>query len=101
MGQLAPRVCTESATIERLEAWIVKLPGNATVEVEYTEGAATKTVTGIVCVRPSVQSFRDDRGREGSNGILRLEVADAPGGEVHVWLDQIIDVRRRMAYRAA
>jgi len=93
MGQKAPRVCTESAAIRHLEALIKQLPNNAAVAVDYDDG---KTASGIVCIRPTVQSFRDRDGKEGLNGVLRLEDADAPGGERRIWLDQIQRVRRRM-----
>lgn len=95
MGQKAPRVCTESVAIRHLETLIKQLPGNATVTVDYDDG---KSASGIVCVRPTVQSFRDRDGKEGLNGVLRLEDANAPGGEHHIWLDQIQRVRQRMAY---
>ncbi len=91
MGQLAPRVCTESAAVKRLQALIVQLPGNARVAVDCADG---KQYRGIVCVRPSAQAFRDRDGTEGLNGVLRLEDASAPGGEHHLWLDQIQRVHR-------
>lgn len=91
MGKQAPRVVVESDAIRYLESLIGKLPGNARVSVLCADG---NEVGGIVCVRPTVQAFRDRAGREGINGILRLEDAAAPGGEHHVWLDQIRAVRQ-------
>ncbi len=91
MGQLAPRVCTTSAAVKRLEALINKLPGNGRVSVDCDDG---KQYSGIVCVRPTTQSFRDSSGVEGVNGVLRLENASAPGGEYHIWLDTITRVHR-------
>lgn len=91
MGQFAPRVCTRADDVKRLEALIYQLPGNARVRVRCTDGAQ---VSGLVCVRPTTQAFRDKSGKEGTNGLLRLEDASAPGGEHHVWLDQIAEVYR-------
>lgn len=96
MGQLAPRVCTESGAIRRLEALINQLPNNANVMVECEDG---KQVTGIVCIRPTVQSLRNYDGVEGVNGVLRLEDADAPGGEHRIWLDQIRSVQRLISHQ--
>ncbi len=97
MGQLAPRVCTEPAAITRLNTLIGQLPGNARVAVQCVDG---KQYSGIVCVRPTTQSFRDKAGAEGINGLLRLEDASAPGGEHHIWLDQIERVFRLDAINA-
>lgn len=91
MGQRAPRVCTDPAAIKQLEAWINRLPGNARVSVDCGDG---KQYSGIVCVRPTVQAFRDNDGTEGINGVLRLEDASAPGGEHRIWLDRIARVHR-------
>ncbi|HET6587358.1 MAG TPA: DUF3247 family protein [Oleiagrimonas sp.] len=94
MGQLAPRVFVESAAVRQLEALIYRLPGNAQVAVKCDDG---KTYSGIVCVRPTVQTFRDNNGAEGLNGVLRLEDATAPGGERRIWLDRIVQVHRKDA----
>lgn len=91
MGQIAPRVCVRSDDVRRLEALIFQLPGNARVQVMCRDG---KAYNGLVCVRPTTQAFRDSNGAEGTNGLLRLEDASAPGGERHVWLDQIDRVHR-------
>lgn len=91
MGQHAPTIVTGSADIKRLEALINQLPGNARVSVACRDN---KQFSGIVCIRPTVQAFRDKGGKEGINGVLRLEDASAPGGEHHVWLDQIERVHR-------
>lgn len=91
MGQLAPRVVVQSVAVKQLEALINRLPGNARVAVDCVNG---QQYNGIVCVRPTTQTFRDNQGAEGINGVLRLEDASAPGGERHIWLDQIIQVHR-------
>jgi hypothetical protein len=92
MGQLAPRVCTETADVARLEDLINRLPGSAQVTVECAGG---DRYSGLVCIRPTTQAFRDSNGAEGINGLLRLEDASAPGGERHIWLDRIARVYRR------
>ncbi|HEX7338983.1 MAG TPA: DUF3247 family protein [Rhodanobacteraceae bacterium] len=97
MGQKAPRVCTKSEDVRQLEAWIGKLPAHMPVSVTDKAG---KQYDGIVCIRPSVQSFRDRDGVEGVNGVLRLENAAADNGEYRIWLDEIADVRLRVAYAA-
>ncbi len=91
MGQLAQHVYTDSAAIARLTDLIGQLTGNARVAVTCKDG---KRYAGIVCVRPTVQAFRDRDGVEGINGVLRLEDASAPGGERRIWLDQIDHVQR-------
>ncbi len=91
MGQHAPTVHTDSAAVKRLEALILRLPGNARVSVTCQDNTQ---YSGIVCIRPTVQAFRDRGGKEGLNGVLRLEDASAPGGERHIWLDQITHVHR-------
>lgn len=95
MGKTTSRVHVKPEAIRHLKALIGQLPGNAKVTVEYGNG---ETASGIVCVRPTVQSFRDELGREGVNSLLRLEDASAPGGERHIWLDQIHSVKPLVAY---
>lgn len=91
MGQLAPRVVVEAVAVKQLEALIYQLPGNAKVVVDCGNG---EQYSGIVCVRPTTQTFRDNQGAEGINGVLRLEDASAPGGERRIWLDRITQVHR-------
>lgn len=91
MGQHAPNVIVESSVIKRFVDLICHLPGNARVAVTCRDN---KRYSGIVCIRPSMQAFRDKSGKEGMNAVLRLEDASAPGGEHRIWLDQIERVER-------
>lgn len=95
MGQENPRVHSEPDVVRRLTYLVMQLPGNAKVTVEYGDG---HVASGIVCVRPTLQSFRDRDGKLGVNSLLRLEDASAPGGERHIWLDTIHCVRPLLAY---
>ncbi|WP_024890754.1 DUF3247 family protein [Luteimonas huabeiensis] len=91
MGQLAPRVHTDPDEIARLEALVAALHDEAVVEIELDDGGR---VTGVVAVRPTVQTFRDPEGREGSNGVVRIDDALAPARAHMLWLDAIRRVRR-------
>ncbi|MCD9033174.1 DUF3247 family protein [Luteimonas sp. Y-2-2-4F] len=91
MGQFAPRVHTEPGDIARLEALIGALDDEAVVEIELEDGAR---VNGVVSVRPTVQTFRDPEGREGSNGVVRIDDILEPGRSHTLWLDTIRRVRR-------
>lgn len=92
MGQHAPTIVTGSTDVKRLEALINQLPGNARVSVACRDG---KQYSGIVCIRPTIQAFREQKGgKEGLNGVLRLEDSAAPGGEHRIWLDRIDHVQR-------
>lgn len=95
MGKTTARVHVDPEAIARLTELVMQLPGNAKVTIEHGDG---EVASGIVCVRPTLQSFRDELGREGINGVLRLEDASAPGGERRIWLDRIHSVKPMVAY---
>ncbi|WP_066093427.1 DUF3247 family protein [Xanthomonas massiliensis] len=90
MTQYAPRVQTEQARIEAMEALLPLLREGARVEVVQTDGSR---VLGVVPVQPTLQMFRDADEHEGSNGLLRLDDLDEPAIQHHVWLDAIEEVR--------
>lgn len=90
MTQYAPRVQTEQARIEAMEALLPLLREGARVEVVQTDGSR---VLGVVPVQPTLQMFRDADEHEGSNGLLRLDDLDEPAIQHHVWLDEIEEVR--------
>lgn len=92
MGKQAPTVCTTNADIERIGTLITQLPNNARVTVACRDNSQ---YSGIVCIQPTVQAFRDRDGVEGINGVLRLEDASAASGEQRIWLDQIEHVHAR------
>ena len=90
MGQLAERVYTASDDIARLEALVLQLPDEARVELLLSDGGS---ITGVVSVRPTVQTFLDPQGEEGINGVLRIDDAADPSQAHYVWLDRIREVR--------
>ena len=91
MSQVADRVCTSDEEIARLEELVKQLPDQARVELVMEDGAR---IAGAVAVRPTVQAFTDPQGREGINGLLRIDDADDPSRLHWVWLDRIREVRR-------
>lgn len=91
MGQFAPRVHVDPGDIARLEALVEALDDEAVVEIELEDGTR---VNGVVAVRPTVQTFRDPDGREGSNGVVRIDDALEPARAHTLWLDAIRRVRR-------
>ena len=91
MGRTAERVYTAAADIARLEALMMQLPDEARVELLLADGGS---VTGVVAVRPTVQSFLDPHGEEGINGVVRIDDAADPSRAHWVWLDLIREVRR-------
>jgi len=82
-------VCTTHADIERVVALIAALPAHGHVVLRLHDGS---TCAGVVHVRGSVEVFRDPQGKEGMNSEIILESPDAPGGNRHVWLDQVESV---------
>jgi hypothetical protein len=86
MGQFAERVYTDPDKIRRLEDLVDQLPTNGHVVLQLTDGTS---YDGVVCVRPSVQVFRDPDANEGINGVVRLERPDAPAWSCYVWLGDI------------
>lgn len=84
MAQHANIVFTQPDDIAHLDRVIADLAVNAHVRVHLTDGTS---VDGVVTVTPTVQTFRDDDGTEGTNGVVRLEKPDAT-----VWLSDIARV---------
>lgn len=91
MGRTAQRVYTEDADIARMEGLMEQLPDEARVELLLADG---NSVTGVVSVRPTVQTFLDPQGEEGINGVVRIDDAADPSHAHYVWLDVIREVRR-------
>lgn len=90
----APRVYTDQADIDRLQAMIVELPNDRRVRVTLHDG---RVFTGIVAARPMTMQFYDPDGREGTNGTVRLEQPALEQPEqarwVDLFLDQIAEIR--------
>lgn len=91
MGQFAERVHTDPDEIARLEALVVELDDEAKVELQLDDGSAC---VGVVAARPTIQNFRDVDGREGVNGVLRLDDPLEPERVRTLWLDTVRRVRR-------
>lgn len=84
MSRDAPRVHVDPAAIARLEEVAVQLPQDARVEVRLDDG---NRLRGMVSMTPTVQAFFDPDGREGLNGVARLECES--GESRYLWLDRI------------
>lgn len=91
MTNTAERVHTDQAQIARLEERVKELHDEAVVELRLLDGTV---VTGVVAVRPSVQTFRDAEGREGTNAYVRIDDPEQPERWQYIWLDQIENVTR-------
>lgn len=91
MSNTAERVHTDQAQIARLEERVTELDDEAVVELRLVDGTI---VTGVVAVRPSMQTFRDAEGREGTNAYVRIDDPDRPERWQYIWLDQIERVTR-------
>jgi hypothetical protein len=89
MGQVAPRVCTDEAGIQRLLDLITRLPAHGRVVLHMRDGT---TQEGVVHVRTSAQVFRDPQRREGTNAVVSLERPGTPGRVDPIWLDEVARV---------
>lgn len=90
MSQVADRVYTGREDIARLEALVEELADEARVELLLEGG---KRIEGVVAVRPTVQTFLDPQGREGINGVVRIDDALDPSRAHYLWLDRIREIR--------
>jgi hypothetical protein len=92
--RIAPRVYTRQADIERLQALIPELPNDRHVQLTLVDG---RVFTGIVAARPMTMQYFDTDGREGTNGVVRLEQPALEQPEqarwVDLFLDQIAEIR--------
>jgi hypothetical protein len=90
MSRDAPRVHVDPVAIARLEEVAVQLPQDARVEVRLDDGSRLR---GMVSMTPTVQAFFDPDGREGLNGVARIECESgsgvATGDSRYLWLDRI------------
>jgi hypothetical protein len=86
MGQIADRVFVLPEEIHRLEKWVEELAVNARVALHLR---GEDTIQGIVAVTPTVQIFRDPKGQEGVNGVVKLIDTRNPDWDALVWLGDI------------
>ncbi|MEO6103512.1 MAG: DUF3247 family protein [Pseudoxanthomonas sp.] len=91
MTKIVERVHTDQEEILRIESLIARLDDESIVELTLDDGSK---MTGLVAVRPTIQTFRDADGREGANSLLRLDDPQQPGRSQHVWLDRVKEVFR-------
>ncbi|MBB4132815.1 DUF3247 family protein [Xanthomonas sp. 3075] len=89
MPKYAPHVYSEQAQIATLEHWVSLLDGQERVQIELDDGSM---LTGTVAVRPTIQTYLDDHGKEGMNGQLRLDQLDATQQPQWIWMDRIVAV---------
>lgn len=90
MSRTAPRVHADQAVIDRMEALCARLEQDARVAVQTDRG---EWVRGIVSPQPTVQSFFDADGREGLNGVVKIE-GDGGGRDQYLWLDEVAFVEQ-------
>lgn len=91
MSQRSEHVYTDAAGIAWLQELVIKLPNNARVRLDCKDGTQR---TGTVTLRPTTQVFRGPDNVDGLNGVLRFEDDAKPGVEQHIWLDNIVAVRK-------
>lgn len=96
MTREAPRIHADPAVIARMEALAVQMPQDSRVDLRTDRG---ETIRGIVSFTPTVQTFYDANGREGLNGVVRLEAflddgRTHAGGLRYLWLDEVRSVER-------
>jgi Protein of unknown function (DUF3247) len=89
MGREAENVYTDQHDIALLEARAGQLPDEARVDIVLVDGSR---VTGTVAARPTLQTFFDEDGREGVNGVVRIDDHDEPGRAHYLWLDRILEI---------
>ena len=89
MPKYAPHVYTEQAQIATLEHWVKLLDGQERVRIELDDGSM---IAGTVAVRPTIQTYRDEQEREGSNSQLRIDHLDASQEPQWIWMDRIVAV---------
>lgn len=91
MSRVAERVYTDADDIAVLESRIAALDDEARVRLTLVDG---RSISGVVTVRPTPQTFRDAKGDEGANSLLRLDDLQQPGHSHYLWLDQVREIFR-------
>lgn len=92
MAQHAERVHTRQQDIERLSSLCDALGEEEHVTVTLANGAK---VSGVVLVKPNLQTFVDPNGREGVNAVLKLDNIGGMGVTRYFWLDDVRNVVHR------
>lgn len=89
MTRQATRVYTDPADIARLGMVCAWLEDTARVAIVLVD---TRRLEGIVVARPSLQTFLDAEGHEGTNAVLRLDDVDGKGETRWIWIDEVLEV---------
>lgn len=97
MAQRAERVHTRQPDIERLSSLCDALEEEEHVTVTLANG---NIVSGVLLVKPGLQTFIDPTGKEGMNAVLKLDNIGGMGVTRYFWLDDIRDVRHRPSSEA-
>src|SRR3546814_18088829 len=85
MTQFAEHVYTAQHDIARIESWAEQLEDEARVEILLADGAR---VEGFVTARPTIPVFRDRKGREGMNAMVRIDAQANPEHTRSLGLDR-------------
>ena len=96
MSRTAPRVHSDRAVIDRMQAIAAQLEQDSRVALRTDRG---ESMRGMVSATPTVQSFFDGDGREGMNGVVKIESflddgRQHEGREHYLWLDEVAHVER-------
>lgn len=51
-----------------------------------------RKLKGVVATRPSIQTFRNPQGEEGSNALLRIDDLQRSEQAHYLWLDEVVDI---------
>ncbi|MET0256651.1 MAG: DUF3247 family protein [Luteibacter sp.] len=89
MGREADSIQNGPGGIARLHALVAELRDNAKVTLRLQDGSS---LTGVVAVVPTVQTFVDAEGTEGINGVVKLTDPARPEWSATVSLDTIASV---------
>ncbi|MDH5835653.1 DUF3247 family protein [Luteimonas kalidii] len=91
MTRRAQRVCVEPGAIDRMTGLLPLLDEEAHVRVTLEDG---RRISGVVLVKPGLQTFLDAAGNEGVNAVVKLDDVDGSGEARSYWLDTFVEVTR-------
>ena len=91
MTRRAERVYTDQRAVERMTRLLPLLDEEAHVRVTLDDG---RQVSGVVLVKPGLQTFLDADGNEGVNSLVKLDDVDGSGQVRSYWLDTFVEVTR-------
>lgn len=91
MTRRAERVCAEREAVERMTRLLPLLDEEAHVRVTLDDG---RQISGVVLVKPGLQTFVDADGNEGVNSVVKLDDINGSGRAGSYWLDTFVEVTR-------